>query len=119
MGSKFEGYPLGESVESYIQSEYTINGFYGAKEKNQIKVYSSSNYKSLSIGSQLEIFEHTPDVCWVGSGRERLFEEDHQKQIEVGKESILFERRVYQFGDTRELCYFAFLLGGKSLGSHD
>ena len=119
MGSKFEESPLGESVESYIQSDFTINGFYGIKEKNQIKIFSSSNYKSPSIGSQLEIFEHTPDVCWVGSGWERLFEEDHQKQIEVGKESILFERRVYQFGDTRELCYFAFLLGGKSLSAQD
>ena len=58
-------------------------------------------------------------MCWVGSGWERLFEEDHQKQIEVGKESILFERRVYQFGDTRELCYFAFLLGGKNLSAQD
>ena len=119
MGSKFEESPLGESVESYIQSDFTINGFYGIKEKNQIKIFSSSIYKSPSIGSQLEIFEHTPDVCWVGSGWERLFEEDHQKHIEVGKESILFERRVYQFGDTRELCYFAFLLGGKSLSAQD
>jgi len=119
MGSKFEESPLGESVETYIQSDFTINGFYGIKEKNQIKIFSSSNYKSPSIGSQLEIFEHTPDVCWVGAGWERLFEEDHRKHIEVGKESILFERRVYQFGDTRELCYFAFLLGGKSLSAQD
>ena len=77
MGSKFEESPLGESVESYIQSDFIINGFYGIKEKNQIKIFSSSNYKSPSIGCQLEIFEHTPDVCWVGSGWERLFEEDH------------------------------------------
>ena len=39
MGSKFEESPLGESVESYIQSDFTINGFYGIQQKNQIKIF--------------------------------------------------------------------------------
>ena len=29
MGSKFEESPLDESVGSHIQSDFTINGFYG------------------------------------------------------------------------------------------
>ena len=39
MGPKFEESPLGESVESYIHSYLTINGFYSIKEKNQIKIF--------------------------------------------------------------------------------
>ena len=116
-GVSFEKRPLSELVEETLQSVSTVNGFYEIDTNKKLKVFSSADFSSVNRYSDPEIFWHTPDVCWIGAGWNRLGLKDSEEQIGVdspnGRHHL--ERRVYEQFGNQELCYFAFIRGGKTI----
>ena len=116
-GVSFEKLPLNELVEKTLQSDTTVNGFYEIDSNKKLKVFSSADFSSVNRYSDPEIFRHTPDVCWINAGWNRLGLKDGEEQISVdsphGRHHL--ERRVYEQFGNQELCYFAFIRGGKTI----
>ena len=116
-GVSFKKLPLNEIVEKTLQSDATVNGFYEIDSNKKLKVFSSADFSPVNRYSDPEIFWHTPDVCWIGAGWNRLGLKDSEEQISVdsphGRHHL--ERRVYEQFGNQELCYFAFIRGGKTI----
>jgi hypothetical protein len=112
-GAAFENQPVGAAIEKKLKADWTINGRYQLESGQVIKVFSSAALSSVQQGLQPEVFRHTPDACWKGAGWERLDEEPDQLTMVLNHHPITFQRRIYRFGNQRELCYFAFLVEGQ------
>ena len=117
-GATFENQPVGAAIEKRLKADWTINGRYQLESGQVIKVFSSAALSSVQQGLQPEVFRHTPDACWKGAGWERLNEEPDQLTMVLNDQPMTFQRRIYRFGNQRELCYFAFLTDGKDAASH-
>ena len=76
-------------------------------------MFYSAALSSVQQGLQPEVFCHTPDACWKEAGLERLDEEPDQLTMVLNDQPITFQRRIYRFGNQRELCYFTFLTDGQ------
>jgi len=117
-GATFENQPVGAAVEKKLKADWTINGRYQLESGQVIKVFSSAALSSVQQGLQPEVFHHTPDACWKGAGWERLNEELDQLTMILNHQPLTFQRRIYRFGNQRELCHFAFLTDGQDAASH-
>ena len=117
-GAAFENQPVGPAVEKKLKADWTINGRYLLDSGQVIKVFSSAALSSVQQGLQPEVFRHTPDDCWKGAGWESLNEEPDQLTMVLNDQPINFQRRIYRFGNQRELCYFAFLTNGQDAALH-
>ena len=117
-GAAFENQPVGTAIEKKLKAAWTINGRYQLESGQVIKVFSSAALSSVQQGLQPEVFRHTPDACWKGAGWERLDEEPDQLTMVLNHHPMTFQRRIYRFGNQRELCYFAFLTDGQDASSH-
>ncbi len=112
-GTGFENQPVGAAIEKKLKADWTINGRYQLESGQVIKVFSSAALSSVQQGLQPEVFRHTPDACWKGAGWNRLEGEPDQLSMILNDQPITFQRRIYRFGNHRELCYFAFLIDGQ------
>ena len=112
-GAAFENQPVGTAIEKKLKADWTINGRYRLESGQVIKLFSSAALSSVQQGLQPEVFRHTPDACWKGAGWERLNKEPDQLTMVLNDQSMTFQRRIYGFGNQRELCYFAFLIEGQ------
>ena len=112
-GAAFKNQPIGAAIEKKLKADWTINGCYQLESGQVIKLFSSAALSSVQQGLHPEVFRHTPDACWKGAGWERLEEKPDQLNIVLNDQSITFQRRIYRFGNQRELCYFAFLTNGQ------
>ena len=112
-GAAFENQPVGAAIEKKLKADWTINGRYQLESGQVIKVFSSAALSSVQQGIQPEVFRHTPDACWKGAGWARLDEKPDQLIMVLNDQSMTFQRRIYCFGNQRELCYFAFLIEGQ------
>jgi len=117
-GAAFENQPVGAAIEKKLKADWTINGRYQLESGQVIKVFSSAALSSVQQGLHPEVFRHTPDACWKGAGWERLDEAQDQLIMVLNDQPITFQRRIYRFGNQRELCYFAFLTDGQDVASH-
>ena len=117
-GVTFENQPVGTAIEKMLKADWTINGRYQLESGQVIKVFSSATLSLVQQGLQPEVFRHTPDACWKGAGWERLDEEPDQLTMVLNHQPITFQRRIYCFGNQRELCYFAFLIEGQDAVNH-
>ena len=116
-GAVFENQLVGTATEKKLKADWTINGRYQLESGQVIKVFSSAALSSVQQGLQPEVFRHTPDACWKGTGWERLDEELDQLTMVLNDQPITFQRRIHRFGNQRELCYFAFLTDGQAAAS--
>ena len=112
-GAAFENQPVGTAIEKKLKADWTTNGRYQLDSGQVIKLFSSAVLSSAQQGLHPEVFRHTPDACWKGAGWERLDEEQDQLIMVLNDQPINFHRRIYRFGNQRELCYFAFLTDGQ------
>ena len=117
-GAGFENQPVGTAIEKKLNANWTINGRYQLESGQVIKVFSSAALSSVHQGLQPEVFRHTPDACWKGAGWESLNEEPDQLTMVLNHHPMTFQRRIYRFGNQRELCYFAFLIEGQDAVNH-
>ena len=117
-GAAFENQPVGTAIEKKLNANWTINGRYQLESGQVIKVFSSAALSSVHQGLQPEVFRHTPDACWKGAGWESLNEEPDQLTMVLNHHPMTFQRRIYRFGNQRELCYFAFLIEGQDAVNH-
>ena len=117
-GAAFENQPVGTAIEKMLKADWTINGRYQLESGQVIKLFSSATLSSVKQGLQPEVFRHTPDACWKGAGWARLDEKPDQLIMVLNDQPITFQRRIYRFGNQRELCYFAFLIDGQDVASH-
>ena len=117
-GAAFENQPVGAAIEKKLKADWTINGCYQLESGQVLKVFSLAALSSVQQGLQPEVFRHTPDACWKGAGWDRLDEEPDQLTMVLNDQPINFQRRIYRFGNHRELCYFAFLTDGQDSTSH-
>ena len=83
------------------------------EDNKTLKVFSSVQYKSKYLGTHSPIFEHSPDVCWVGAGWTALPTQFLTVTAEIGTNTVQAQRRIYKLGPHKELCYFFSLIDGK------
>ena len=106
----FEARPVTESVEKILQSDFTQNGHYKLSGGKSLNVFTSAQSSVSTVDINAEIFQHTPDVCWVRSVWFKI-PSDHEKQtIKVGGDYVTFQRRIYEANYHKVFCYFIFLM---------
>ena len=103
-GAKFTNIPISEAVQKHLQSEWTVNGLYLNSDNMNVKVFSSAQFTHEVLGTASEIFQHTPDACWVGAGWERIESTPSSLEIRIDGLEMEFQRSVYQFGANQEVC---------------
>ena len=109
----FTNLPLDQAIEKTLRADLCFNGSYALQDNKTLKVFSSVEYKSNYIGTHSEIFEHTPDVCWIGAGWISEVAEVSVLTNKIGVTTAQVQRRIYLLGPQKELCYFLSLVDGK------
>ena len=110
----FTNLPLDQAIEKRLRADLSVNGIYAMEDNKTLKVFSSVEYKSNYIGTHSEIFEHTPDVCWVNAGWISKAAKGGVITTKIGVNTAQVQRRIYLLGDQNELCYFVSLVDGKT-----
>ena len=112
--TSFTNLPLDQAIEKRLRTDLSVNGVYAMEDNKTLKVFSSVEYKSNYIGTHSEIFEHTPDVCWIGAGWTSEEAEVSSLTTKIGLNTAEVQRRIYLLGPHKELCYFLSLVDGKT-----
>lgn len=114
VGWTFRETPVAESAERLLVADRTFNGEFNQEGgRNVVRVFSAKRYsaKPHDIG----LFVHTPDRCWTQGGWKFEAVTPDQVTVTVHGLEMVFERRVFLGGASRELVYFGGLVGGQPL----
>ncbi len=112
-GWNYAEVPVSKSAEAVLVADQLVNGEFSSSDGTVVRVFSAKRYnESLN---EIGLFVHTPDRCWTESGWTMEPAQPEVKELFVKGIPILFERRVFTFGEQRELVYFSGLVGGQPL----
>jgi hypothetical protein len=111
-GWNFEPLPISASAERVLVADRTVNGEFRRGEE-AVRVFSAKRY--IENPNEIGLFVHTPDRCWVEGGWkiERITPE--VIEVKVHGVPLRMERRLFLFGNNRELVYFCGLVDGRAL----
>lgn len=112
-GWRFREIPVNQAAEKLLTADETTNGDYVDESGRIVRVFLSSRRNAAE--NDLQLFAHSPDLCWTEAGFKRIGSEPSVVQIKVHGMSINFERRIFEKGGHRELVYFGGMLGGVPL----
>jgi hypothetical protein len=104
---------VGNSAEVVLAADQIINGDFVRPDGARVNGYSAKRYwkKENEIG----LFSHTPDRCWTIVGWKIEPTEPDCFALSLHGVPMQFERRIFSFGNRKELVYFSALVGGKAL----
>lgn len=106
--------PIGKAAEAMLVGDRMMSSeFYAETNRALVRVFSAKRY--LEKENEVGLFSHTPDRCWTAAGWQIKLVEPQFLDFVVHGIPMCFERRVFEVGPSRELCYFTAVVGGKPL----
>jgi hypothetical protein len=111
-GWEFEPVPISASAERVLVADRTVNGEF-RREDEAVRVFSAKRFVENS--NEIGLFVHTPDRCWVEGGWKIQPIAPEVQEVRVRGVTLRMERRLFEFGNNRELVYFCGLVDGRSL----
>lgn len=112
-GWTFEEIPISESAERVLVADRTVNGEFRNSDGAAIRVFSAKRF--VENPNEIGLFVHTPDRCWVEGGWTIQPGGHLVQEVTLHGTKLQMERRLFQFGDSRELAYFCGLVDGRAL----
>lgn len=113
-GWKYRPVPVDQSAEKILVADRMVNGEFKSGAGAEVRVFSAKRYDEKA--NEIGLFIHTPDRCWIDSGwRMEPESEPTVRLIELHGMRIQAERRIYRYGELRELVYFFGLQDGQPL----
>jgi hypothetical protein len=93
-GWRFRHEPLSEMARSILATTNLFNGEFLAERGDPVTVFAAA--WSRGSAKVMSVVEHTPDVCWVGSGWIPVdLGQPRRVDLELGGQSIPFECRGF------------------------
>jgi hypothetical protein len=111
-GWSFEPVPISASAERVLVADRTVNGEF-RREGEAVRVFSAKRFVENS--NEIGLFVHTPDRCWVEGGWRIQPIAPEVQEVSVHGVMLRMERRLFEFGNNRELVYFCGLVDGRTL----
>ncbi|HVY69053.1 MAG TPA: exosortase-associated EpsI family protein [Verrucomicrobiae bacterium] len=105
--------PVGKTAEAILAADELNSAELVSPAGALVRVFSAKRYAE--SGSEIGLFAHTPDRCWVEAGWKLEPAVPEVVELTVHGVPIKFERRVFAHQQQRELVYFAGLVGGQPL----
>ena len=112
-GWRFEAVPISEGAERALVADRTVNGEFRDASNAAVRVFSAKRY--IENPNEIGLFVHTPDRCWVESGWKIEPVAPDTQELTLHGTRLTMERRVFQFGGSKELVYFCGLVDGQVL----
>lgn len=105
--------PVAQSAEAVLAADRIANGSFEKSDGSRVSVYSAKRYGKKD--NEIGLFSHTPDRCWTIAGWQLEPVAQDCENLTIHGLPIMFERRIFNFNEHRELVYFTALVGGKPL----
>lgn len=111
-GWAFKTVPVSERAENILVADAVVSGeFRRNADGVMVNVFSAKRYSEKP--DEIGLFMHTPDRCWTDAGLRLEPVSPDYIELTVQGIRMLFERRIFVGGNTRELVYFGGLVGGQ------
>ena len=89
-----EAQPVTQAVEKTLQSDFTQHCHYKLRDGRTLDVFTSAQSDISTVNITADIFKHTPDRCWVGSGWFKIPSDNEKQTIQVGGDYLTFPSSV-------------------------
>lgn len=111
-GWAFKTVPVSERAENILVADAVVSGeFRRNADGVVVNVFSAKRYSEKP--DEIGLFMHTPDRCWTDAGLRLEPVSPDYIELTVQGIRMLFERRIFVGGNSRELVYFGGLVGGQ------
>jgi hypothetical protein len=112
-GWSFEEIPISQAAERSLIADQIVNGEFRSSDGEAIRVFSAKRHTDNP--NEIGLFVHTPDRCWVEGGWKLESASPDFIEVNLHGSLIKFERRIFQYGNNKELVYFGGLIDGEVL----
>ena len=112
-GWTFEEIPISQAAERALVADQIVNGEFRSEVNTPIRVFSAKRFSDNP--NEIGLFVHTPDRCWVEGGWKLAPAGPDFIEINLHNSQIKLERRIFQYGNNKEIVYFGGLIDGHVL----